>query len=670
MGALKALPARAGEAACRAGRWLLPVGAVLGAVTVFFALVPAEIGVWPRFEIGGMALFLAAGICAVGLLFTWRDDRTTVEGALRHPLVLLAMLIALAGGIFAPFTDYPWLSILGYPLIGEGALRYLAMGIVFAAAMVLRHDPRGFRLLLGCLLLGSLVGMVALFLWTRSEFVGLEFAGILVIAAWVGAWYLAPESWGTRRFGVCFAAVVPILLLSQSQTAVAAVVAVGLPASVLFHLNGTKRWISIAVSRRIAALAIMSLPFVGMLVVWAIPEFTDALPSITSRKFTYQLIFAALHADPAVILAGQGWGEIVMTMDLFRTASDAILWDGSWDGATRDLPHSHNLVLEALFGGGAIAVLGLLAMLAVPVLVCRDRDLPVAVFATSVFAGIGAIWPQLAMTVGPVALAIGLTCAPAMPGQTRFVRSTGTGLAFALPVVASILVGAGVWLVSEGIKYERSVADVRALGAQSAHACDLLPDSAIYGDLDLAQGFAKAYRPVLLGAQEARAISEQEDRLIAAFLCSAEARALESNSPSLHLGLESFRGLVSSDAGRTPGIAKYADSLSGWADKLIMLLNTAPTRSDMTFTFFTARMQSGAWPTVHSLARALLGANPNDPIANWYLGQYLLNQNDPAAIAAGNRALRRSLRYGIKRFIPIPKEVEDAILGGPAGFSS
>ena len=39
------------------GGWLLLFGAALGALTVFAALVPANIGVWPRFEAGGMGRF-------------------------------------------------------------------------------------------------------------------------------------------------------------------------------------------------------------------------------------------------------------------------------------------------------------------------------------------------------------------------------------------------------------------------------------------------------------------------------------------------------------------------------------------------------------------------------------------------------------------------------------
>lgn len=647
------------------GAWLLLFGAALGALTVFAALVPGELGVWPRFEAGGMAMLLSAGICAVALAIMWLDDRQTVEAALRHPLVLAVMLVALASAVYAPFVDYPWLSIFGYPLVGEGALRYASMGVFFAAAIVLRGDVLRFRLLLVCLLVGSIGGTAALFMWVRADFVSLDIAGILAVSAWVGAWFLVPDKWRVWRIAAGIAAVAPILAVSANDTAIAVTVAIGLPAAALAYLNLKWPFVSDRNTRIVAAAGLVLLPFAALLAAWFVPMFTDALPSITSRKFTYQLALAALLADPSVILAGQGWGEIVMTLDRFRTFSDGVLWDGSWDGASRDLPHSHSLVLEALFGGGGIAVLGLLAMLAIPVLVCDRHDLPVALFAVSVFAGIGAIWPQVAMTVGPVALALGLA-GTGHDGAPRL-RASGRALGWVLPVLALFLVGGGLWTVSDGLRYQHSIADVRANGSASAHRCGLLPNSRVYGDLDLVQGFIKTYRPAFRRAQGGAHIAPGEDRLIAAFLCTAEARAQVSVSPSLHLALESFRGHVSSDAGRTPGIAKYETALAGWAGKLARLLNAAPTRTDMTIVFFTARMQSGAWQTVSSLARALLKANPDDPIANWYMGQYLLNKGDPSSRAAGFGALRKSLTYGIKRIIWVPSEVEAEIVAATGG---
>lgn len=646
------------------GAGLLLFGAMLGSLTVFSALIPGELGVWPRFETGGMALYLSSGVCAAALAILWFEDRAAVEAALGHPLVLAAMFIALATGIFAFFVEYPWLSVFGYPLIGEGVLRYTAMGVLFATALVLRKDPLRFRILLISLLVGSVGATAALFFETPTEFVSLDIVGILVVSAFVGAWYLTPARCGIFRFLVCFVAVASVLVASSNNTAILSTIAVGLPGSLLIYLNTKRAMVSDRSARMIAAFVITAIPFAGLLAAWGIPLLTESLESVTSRKLTYQISFEALRADPMVILAGQGWGEIVMTLDRLRTVTEAILWDGSWDGAARDLPHAHSQIIETLFGGGILAVLALLAMLAIPVIVCEKRELPVAVFAVSVFGSIGAFWPQVSMTVAPVALALGLVSANQSAPKT--LAHMARGGARLLPVVALVLLGCGLWLVSQGLSYQRAIADVRTNGGASDHACNLLPKSGVYGDLDLAQGFAKAYRPVFEDAQNGKLISEEEHRMIAAFLCSAEARAQESTSPSLHLGLESFRVHVSGDAGLTPGIARYGQSLAGWSDKLVLMLNAAPTRTDMTIGFLASRLNANALQSVESLSLALLNLNPNDPVANWYLGQALLRKGDPASLAAGMSALRRSLSNGIKKFFPVSEEFETLIIGAAA----
>lgn len=663
MGAVKTEPAPSHVSAF--GTWLLLLGAILGTLTVFSALVPWEIGVWPRFEAGGMALYFAAGLSGAGLVLNWIRGRGTVEAAFNHPLVLAAFLIALSGCVFALFVDYPWLSVFGYPLIGEGVLRYAALGVLFASAIVLRRDALGFRVLLICLLIGSIGGTLAVFIWAREEFVSLDILGLMVIPAGVGVWYLIPARLELWRFTICLAALAPILVLSNSATAILVTLAIALPAAALIQFNLRRRVISDRSMRALAALAVVAIPVAGLLAAWWIPALTDALESVTSRKFTYQTSFSALGADPVVMLIGQGWGEVVMTLDRFRLMNDAILWDGSWDGATRDLPHTHSHILEALFGGGIIAVLGVLALLMAPILTCDRRDLPIAVFTVAVFAGIGAIWPQVAMTVAPVALALGLVCASRDSPQPLPVA--GRMLGWALPVMAACLLGSSLWLALEGVGYQRALADIREKGRASDHGCNLHPHSAMYGDLDLVQGLIKVYRPAFRRAKDGAPVSETDHRLIAAYLCSAEARVAKSASPSLHLGLESFRGQVSSDGGRTPDILRYRDSLAGWPDKLVGLLNVAPNRTDMTIGFFTTRVQAGAWGSVGSLARALLSLDPQDPVANWYMGQYLLSKGDSASRKAGREALQEALTYGIRRYFPVSPEFEAVILGTEDG---
>jgi O-antigen ligase len=332
-------------------------------------------------------------------------------------------------------SEYPWLSMFGVPLIAEGAIRYLAMAVLFAAVLVLRKNPRRRTALLTIILLVSLVGSVAFYLWIRSEFASLDKLGYLVGPAWVSAWFLVPERYARWRFVASVLVIVPILLLSTNTTAIVAVLSLAVPGTVVLHMLLTRNRISVRKVRAGAVVGIAMVPFVALAAVWVIPEFTDALPSVTSRKYMLQVLMAALQADPSIALWGQGWGEISITADRFRTASDAILWNGSWDGFDRNVSHSANMFVEAVFGAGLPAALFVVFLLISPLLVADAKHLPPVFFVAIVFASVSSTWPQVAMTVGMTTLALALASGDVAgkPWHRRISRPVIWGL----PVVVS-----------------------------------------------------------------------------------------------------------------------------------------------------------------------------------------------------------------------------------------
>ncbi|MBS29115.1 MAG: hypothetical protein CL566_09390 [Alphaproteobacteria bacterium] len=642
------------------GGLVLLAGAMLAALSVFTALLPVDLGVWPRFEPGAMALYFSAAICGIGLLLVWREDKSCVEQAVSHPFVLAALFVFLLSIALAPTSDYPWLSILGYPLIGEGAMRFAAMAVLFAAAMVLRQDRRLLFWLLATLLVASIGASLAFHTWARSGFVSLDVLGITVVSAWIAAWYLVPERHRRWRPIASLNAILPVLIFSANLTAIVMIVVVALPVMLLVRLLLQRFGVSLNHVRAMVVAALFASPFVGFGAVWLIPEITDFLPSVTSRKYNFQVLLAALQDDPTIILWGTGWGEISMVTDRFRTFSDAILWDGSWDGYERDIPHTHNWFLEALFGAGLLAGLGTMAMLAAPIVNVEASRLMPAIFATFLFAGFTMMWPQVAMTVGMVALSIGVCSGqPALP---RLQMRTGRPVVLGLPVIVAILLSTGSWLVDEGTSYRRQIVDVRTVGPGSPHSCALHSNSPVYGDLDLTQGFVQTYRAVFRDSQSEIEIPLDDLRLVDAYLCSMGRRQASSESPSLYLALESFRSQVSSDSIPVWLRQRYQASLEGWHVGLTQLLNVAPKRKDMTTGFFLHHMGSGNWRTVESLARALVASDPRDPIGHWFLGLSLAVKGDRGSQAESDQLLRRSLELGIEKILPVSSDFRKQLL--------
>lgn len=642
------------------GGLILLAGAMLAILSVFTALLPVDLGVWPRFEPGAMALYFSAGICGIGLLLVWRQDKLCVEQAVSHPLVLAALFVFLVSVALAPTSEYPWLSVLGYPLIGEGAMRFAAMAVLFAAAMVLRQSTRLLFWLLATLLVASIGASLAFHTWARSGFVSLDILGVTVISSWIAAWYLVPERHRRWRPVASLNAIIPVLVFSANLTAIVMIIFIALPVMLLVHQLLQRFKVPLNQVRTILIVALLASPFVGFAAVWFIPDITDQLPSITSRKYNFQVLLAALRDDPSIILWGIGWGEISIVTDRFRTFSDAVLWDGSWDGYERDIPHTHNLFLEALFGAGLLAGLGTMVLLAAPILNVEASRLMPAIFATFLFAGFTMMWPQVSMTVGMVAVTIGI-CSGELSASRLQIR-VGRAVVWGLPVIVAVLLSTGSWLVDEGASYRRQIMDVRAKGPPSPYFCSLHANSAVYADLDLTQGFVQTYRAVFRDSKRKIEIPLDDLRLIDAYLCSLEERRSASNSPSLHLALESFRSQVSGDTIPDWLRQRYSGSLEGWHIGLTRLLNLAPKRKDMTTGFFLHHMANGNWSTVESLARALVASDSSDPIGHWFLGLSLSVKGDSAAQDESKRELRTSLALGIEKILPVPADFRKQIL--------
>lgn len=657
------IDAAAGEPVLlRLGRWVLFAGCTLAALSLLAALLPVDLGVWPRFEPPAMVLYIAAAIAGLGLLAVWRDERDLVERSIVHPFVLVALFIFVLSAALAPLAEFPWLSIFGAPLIGEGALRFLAMAVLFAAILVLRANARARMLLLAIVLLVSLVGSVSFFFAIRTEFASLDKLGYLVGPAWIGAWFLVPERHVRMRFVAAFLSIIPILILSTNTTVISAVLILAIPGTILVHVLLAQNRVAVWKIRTVAVAVVAMVPFLALVAVWIIPELTDALPSITSRKYMFQVLIAAFQADPSIALWGQGWGEISITADRFRTFSEAILWDGSWDGFDRNVSHTQNQIVEALFGAGLLAAIAVLALLVTPVLTAAPRNLPSAFFVASVYAGAGATWPQVAMTVGIVTLGLAFASGDAV-AVGRW-RSVARPTVWALPVLVAVLLTGGSWLVNEGLSYRERVLDVRARGTQSQHACNMHPSSPAYGDLDLIQGFIKTYRPMFRRAEAGIGMTAQDEWIVDAYLCSLGKRAPQSKSPALHLGLETFRSQLANEPVARLVPRKYREELEDWPSKLAQMLNSAPNRKDMTVGFFSSQMTLGNWRTAESLARALIDSDSRDPVGHWFLGLSLLAQGRPAVRTEGFGSLDKAISLGIQRILPVPPEIEAQIRAG------
>lgn len=644
------------------GHWLLLVGCALATLPVFAAFLPIDLGVLPRLEPMSMGLNFSAGLCALGLVATFLQAREATVRAVSHPIVLLAFAIALWSALTAPFSEYPWLSLLGDQVFGEAAIRYLILGVFFASALVLATDRRMFRALCVILVGVSVAAPVIMFVWAQDFFVSLDLVGHFAIPAVIGTWLLTGTQKLRWRVVLAVVAAVPALVLSSNLSAILILIFVAAPFAGMTYWLLRRQPDKAGLIRFGGVLAVVLAPGVGLLVKWLLPDVFD-VPSILSRHLLDKVMFAGIMEDPWIFAVGQGWGGVNLTMDSFASLAGATMWDNSWDLSARNVSHAHSIYLEAFLGAGLLAVIGLLAMIIAPLLLVKSEALPITVFAVLSIAGMGTLTGEFPSTVAAVAMAF------ALAGQRNVYAGSGPITLRAgrlgvllMPVVAALFLTASFWQFYNTDTTRVRIADVRSLGKESAYFCDLHPNSAVYADTALAQGLIKSYRPIFERAAAGVSIPIEDVWQLDAYVCTAEARLPASTSSSLQLALETFRVEVALGQSSSELPDRYQAVLKDWSVKLARMLRLVPHRSDVAIGFFLAQLQRGNFYTVGSLAEALLKGNPGDPVALYFLGLARIGGGGIADRAVGIRLLQQAIDAGVQRFMPVQPEVLNEIL--------
>jgi len=301
-------------------------------------------------------------------------------------------------------------------------------------------------------------------------------------------------------------------------------------------------------------------------------------------------------------------------------------------------------------------------MISAPLVVVSTARLPLALFVSFALASLAAVTWELPSTVGAVALSFAL--ASTRNGDMdvkRIALRAGRMAALLMPVVAALLLAASFWQFHEANTTRSRIADVYAQGSNSPYACDLHPYSALSADIRLAHGLVTNHRPVFKRAAEGETIPIEDVWLIDAYVCSAEARASLSTSPSLLIAMETFRGSIAhgETASDLPG--RYRASLDNWAEKLVRVLTLVPQRSEIANGYFLAQIERGNLYTVGSLAEALLKRNPEDPVAMWYLGLARVGSGEPSVQVQGKQLLDQALEAGVRRLLPIDSDLIEQV---------
>jgi hypothetical protein len=650
------------DAAWRTGSGLVLSGCGVAGLAFYASLLPWRFGVWTDTEPMVVAMHLGAALCALGLLLCAGARPRLVGRIVGHPVVLVALFVAAWSALTAPFADYPLLSLLGSPQLGEGALYHADLAAFLATGLLLRRLPSlrrvGFAVGAAICAFTPLL-VVALRIggwWGASR--PLVFDDYLAYYAIVGATFVLAMSKLPLAGRASLAVIValPGLSVSGNLTAIVVMLALALPAALIVQY-GTA-WSSASLRRvRVAlALSVPMLAGAGLLAVWLIGQ-TGEVASLASRMFMYRALLPVVTEQPAVLAVGQGWGNVNASVLANLAQSGATIWDGSWDLSTRDIPHSHNFAVEALSGAGLPAMIGVLALLAAVPATARRRDLPVVAFTVISLAGLRAMWFELPATVGIAAIALGWLAGPVGTARRSVVPARRwLTMGFAALVIAQA--AALTWLVGYGIAVQR--ADRADYRSADGGRCGAFPADDLRGSVGLTQAFGDAFGSLFATDSARTPVPAQRWDRLERLYCEVAGRVADSRSVRLMLADLVFRAQVAVSLGNPEVSRRFATALPGWEGALRRFLARAPGRTDMAAPYLAWRLARGESGDVVSFARDLLRRNPDDPVGHWFLGAALAAT--PSAGDADNRQqalqhMRGALSLGVQRYIKVDREL-------------
>lgn len=629
-----------------ASLWLMGIGLAVALSSGIVGLTPLRLGVWASSEAMGLVLHLGALVTAIGLVLAAIAMPGAVAAALRSPVVLTPLALAIWSALVAPTAEYPWLSIFGAPQNSEGALLFLDMAIWAAATLMLRDAPQVARVVGGIALLVALA-LALLFLneATRLHFYPdwLAFFGLFAPAIVVGLGAGLPPRgiWIAALVG----AAVPLAISSNYAGTAGAILAVAFAFAAMALVQrrpDLARW-----WRPVMIASAVAIPCLGLVAIW-LAGTAGLAPTIWSRMLAAKVAFATLAEDPLRWVTGLGWGHDVLTLLRGIGVAGQTGLEQSWDLGIRDYFHSHHGVLEALISAGLPAALLFAALPVAVIVAATPRTRALAAATALAYAITVCFWFQSPASFAFQAVAFAaLAERPAAPAW----RPAAAAL---VPAVAGVLLaGAVAFLLPFGIAAQRAVAraDVR-LPTPPEAACADFPAEAWRGHIGLARAYASAIYQAEHKAKNEGWSPALVDRL-AAFVCLAEQRSEPGRDVYLLFWSLDLRGRLAHLPDFAAVKPRFAPLLDNWAARVDAFGALAPGRSDVAVGYYGWAIASGRREEAIRLGDRWLARRPNDAISLWFSGNAMLFETDERVARQGLARMRQALALGVDRQIPV-----------------
>jgi hypothetical protein len=641
-------------------------------------LPPARFGYYNQVESTLLAFWFFSFLSSVWIYFLWAKNPRVAELTFRLPLVWGPLLLGVATILISPFHDLPLKDFTGSPHIGEGAITFMATGIMAAHFAIVSRVSAYRKAIFGAAFLCGLIvcsltilgSMESPFLswryWNWAPFVFPDFMGYIDIALICIYFY-----WRKNQNGFHFLTDSVALLFFALVTYYASNKSLGYGFVIAAASTLGIRFFPLSWRHNLLRLNFFFLTLFMTLVITfyddlslLFPMALSQLSTLTSRTWLSKVTIMDLWHAPLTwdwvhhMLIGKGWGSFSNTATANMFLIDQIsLFSGkdynpSWEIVNRDLLHTHNILTSYLHSVGLLGV-SLYLYIQYHLINSLSRN---TFFMGAFFLICYQIqllfWFQFILTVPFVLLAFSLF----FKQRSGIKWSFFFGKRWVMGFAACLLIFTGIQsFITLG--YEMRLKNTNV---QSNEELINELTSAPYLKVEVLLG---AQRQVALCRIYATALQEEfkkppqqlvKDSL--KIVNHLKELPREGNYLANNLAINILSELASA-----PETLKLLDdrTLKTWERLARDHIAIMPYRSDILLPFFNLYQSLGKEAIVVDLSDEILEHNPNDVLALWFRGSSFLK--DPSRFNEGMCQLKKAIKEGVERFMPVPPTLKSKV---------
>lgn len=686
----------------------------------FLALTPLKYGIFQQVESLIFGVWFLGGLASLWCFVAHQRRPALITKIFALPVVWLQVPFLAYVFVQALFISSPLLSFTGTPNLAQGGFTFLATlfltpPLVLISKLKPLQKPIFWIAVGSCLLLSGLTilggGDTPVPEWKNAEWCPIFFPDYIAYAlvAIASLYWIFKDRF--KRAGLYHAFFLTVLMLGAYYSRNLSIYVAIFLAFFTFVVVRYGPFQEVHPLKRFgfylfSGLFIITV-FISIYDVISpyLPEKLQDQVSLTSRLYLAKMTFIDFFYRPidfdAVIdcLFGQGWGNfnnatlshifLVNEISLFSGSS----WKPTWEFLDRDLLHSHNFILEAFLASGLVGVALFIYTKYRLIQALRAPYLFPGIFFLTSFFVVATFWFEMLHTLPFVLLAtVFLFSAPASckkrfssAQQTSWTRMGSLFGCLLLPVsglylffmfhIEGLKLEKGDDLIdkvesfvnSPYIAYDLAMGGYRAsfLGKSLSHEMRSTLD-ALEKESNPEAHDEKTGMPFFVQEDDSDELPTKEEQIQSIVrVNTAIASQLmggmrpETSLNALVIALNIFTNLSSHDE-IFAEMRQKPQVLASWDKAAEAVHALMPFRTDILSVYFNYLLSTHQRAQLMKMVDATLQVNPQDSIAHWYKGLILLNaQSD---VSQGLASLKKAIRLGVTRFLPIPQKEVDAIL--------